>query len=144
MCYDGTMQTSCLRLMGKKLLVALTMEGKFAGEGLQTIDEDDDMLSAMARELVEKNGIGDNADAIWRALNAEHQKLLPSTPGSIEESSADEPEASQPRSEAAGLIEEAIAGDTVLIFGQRPKSLSGSRRRGRPTVPEQPSLFNVG
>jgi len=54
--------------MGKKLLVALTMEGKFAGEGLQTIDEDDDMLSAMARELVEKNGIGGNADAIWRAL----------------------------------------------------------------------------
>jgi hypothetical protein len=29
----------CLRLMGKKLLVALTMEGKFAGEGLQSIDE---------------------------------------------------------------------------------------------------------
>jgi hypothetical protein len=42
--------------MGKKLLVALTMEGKFAGEGLQNIDEDDDMLSAMARELVERNG----------------------------------------------------------------------------------------
>ena len=28
----------CLRLMSKKLLVALTMEGKFAG-GLQSIDE---------------------------------------------------------------------------------------------------------
>jgi hypothetical protein len=41
--------------MGKKLLVALTMEGKFAGEGLQNVDEDDDMLSAMARELVERN-----------------------------------------------------------------------------------------
>ena len=51
------MQTSCLRLMGKKLLVALTMEGKYAGEGLQSIDEDDDMLSAMALELVERNGI---------------------------------------------------------------------------------------
>jgi hypothetical protein len=47
LCSEGTMQTSCLRLMGKKLLVALTMEGKFAGEGLQSIDEDDDMLSAM-------------------------------------------------------------------------------------------------
>jgi hypothetical protein len=51
------MQTSCLRLMGKKLLVALTVEGKFAGEGLQSTDEDDDMLSAMARELVERSGI---------------------------------------------------------------------------------------
>jgi hypothetical protein len=30
MCYEGTMQTSCLRLMGKKLLVALTMEGGVA------------------------------------------------------------------------------------------------------------------
>jgi hypothetical protein len=42
--------------MGKKLLVALTMEGRFAGEGFQSIDEDDDMLSATARELVKRNG----------------------------------------------------------------------------------------
>ena len=35
------------------------------------------MLSAMARELVEKNGIGENADAIWRALHLQHQKLFP-------------------------------------------------------------------
>ena len=63
--------------MGKKFLVALTMEGKFAGEGLQSIDEDDDMLSAMARELVERNGIGDTADSVWRALSSEHQKLFP-------------------------------------------------------------------
>src|SRR6185312_12506755 len=34
LCYQGTMQAKCLRLMGKKLLVALAMEGKFAGEGL--------------------------------------------------------------------------------------------------------------
>ncbi len=77
LCYEGTMQTACLRLMGKKLLVALTMEGKFAGEGLQNIDEDDDMLSAMARELVERDGIGESADAVWKTLNAEHQKLFP-------------------------------------------------------------------
>ena len=44
------------------------MEGKFAGEGLQNIDEDDDMLSAMARELVERNGIGESADSVWKAL----------------------------------------------------------------------------
>src|SRR5579864_8801921 len=78
-CYEGTMQTACLRLMGKKLLVALTMEGKFAGEGLQNIDEDDDMLSAMARELVERNGIGESADSVWKALSLEHQKLFPTT-----------------------------------------------------------------
>src|ERR1700757_2420426 len=77
LCYEGTMQTACLRLMGKKLLVALTMEGKFAGEGLQNIDEDDDILSAMARELVERNSIGESADSVWKALSAEHQKLFP-------------------------------------------------------------------
>jgi hypothetical protein len=35
----------------KKLLVSLAMEGKFANQGLQSLDEDDDMLTAMAREL---------------------------------------------------------------------------------------------
>jgi len=30
--YAGTMQETCLRLMGKKMLVALMMEGKFSGE----------------------------------------------------------------------------------------------------------------
>src|ERR1700758_3757150 len=101
------MQTSCLRLMGKKLLVALTMEGKFAGEGLQTIDEDDDMLSAMARELVERNGIGDNADAIWRALHLEHQKLFPTTSGSVDQISTLEPAVLLPNTQrdAARFIE---------------------------------------
>jgi superfamily II DNA or RNA helicase len=144
LCYEATMQTACLRLMGKKLLVALTMEGKFAGEGLQTIDEDDDMLSAMARELVERNGIGEPADAVWKALNTEHQKLFPAI--SLDEPFAVERAASLPSTQCdpAGLIEEAIAGGSVLIFGQRPGSLAGSRRRGRPAVPEQASLFNFG
>jgi hypothetical protein len=52
--YPGTMQETCLRLMGKKMLVALMMEGKFSGEGLQSLDTDEDLMSAMARELVEK------------------------------------------------------------------------------------------
>ena len=64
--YKGTMQEVCLRLMGKKLLVALAMEGKFTSEGLQAIDGDDDMLTAMARELVENKGIGESADSVWR------------------------------------------------------------------------------
>jgi hypothetical protein len=46
------MQETCLRLMGKKMLVALMMEGKFSGEGLQALDPDVERLSAMARDLV--------------------------------------------------------------------------------------------
>ncbi len=64
------------------------MEGKFAAEGLQTIDEDDDVLSAMARELVERNGIRETADAVWRALNTEHQKLFPTNSRSEDETSS--------------------------------------------------------
>jgi len=67
--YKGTMQEVCLRLMGKKLLVALAMEGKFTSEGLQAIDGDDDMLTAMARELVENMGVGESADSVWRLAN---------------------------------------------------------------------------
>jgi hypothetical protein len=66
--YAGTMQEPCLRLMGKKLLVSLAMEGKFASDGLQAIDEGDDILMAMARELVTEKGIGESADAVWKRL----------------------------------------------------------------------------
>lgn len=72
--YSGTMQETCLRLMGKKMLVALMMEGKFSGEGLQALDTDEDLMSAMARELVEKAGVGESADAIWRELDQERGK----------------------------------------------------------------------
>ena len=143
LCYEGTMQTACLRLMGKKLLVALTMEGKFAGEGLQNIDEDDDMLSAMARELVERNGIGETADAVWKALNTEHQKLFPTASCSDEGVPLIEAASILPGTplERAATVEEAIAGSSVLIFGHRPGSPSRRRARGRPAVPEQASLF---
>jgi hypothetical protein len=71
------MQETCLRLMGKKMLVALMMEGKFSGEGLQALDTDEDLMSAMARELVEKAGVGESADAVWRELDREREKVLP-------------------------------------------------------------------
>ncbi len=140
-CYEGTMQTACLRLMGKKLLVALTMEGKFAGEGLQNIDEDDDMLSAMARELVERNGIGESADAVWKALNSEHQKLFPTASQSVEEvGSLELPGDVLPDQTDARVVgQELIESSSVLIFGQRPGT--GRRPRGKPLVPEQASLF---
>jgi hypothetical protein len=145
LCSEGTMQTSCLRLMGKKLLVALTMEGKFAGEGLQSIDEDDDMLSAMARELVERNGIGETADSVWRAISTEHQKLFPATSPSEDETSPIEMPGillgTQPS--PAGLVESAMDAASMVVFGQRPQSLSRKKRRDRLAVPEQASLFGL-
>jgi hypothetical protein len=74
--YDETMQESCLRLMGKKLLVSMAMEGKFSSEGLQAIDDGDDILMAMARELVTEKGIGENADAVWKQLQKRQQEVF--------------------------------------------------------------------
>ncbi len=42
------------------------------------MDADDDMLAAMARELVEKGGIGESADAVWQELRKERASSLPS------------------------------------------------------------------
>jgi len=97
----------------------------------------------MARELVERNGIGETADAVWKALNTEHQKLFPATSRSNEDVPLIEAPAILPgaQPDPAALVEEAIAESSVLIFGQRPGSLSGRRPRGRPAVPEQASLF---
>ena len=74
--YTESMQESCLRLMGKKLLVSLAMEGKFSTEGLQALEEDNDMLTAMARELVTQKGVGERADEVWRRLQVERARTL--------------------------------------------------------------------
>jgi len=62
--------------MGKKLLVSLAMEGKFASDGLQAIDDGDDILMAMARELVTEKGIGESADLVWRQLQRQQAEVF--------------------------------------------------------------------
>lgn len=74
--YGETMQECCLRLMGKKLLVSLAMEGKFSSEGLQAINDEDDILMAMARELVNEKGIGEKADEVWASLQRKQQEVV--------------------------------------------------------------------
>jgi hypothetical protein len=139
--YEDTMQTACLRLMGKKLLVSLAMEGKFAGEGLQTLGEGEDMLTAMARELVTEGGIGESAAAVWRQIQAEQNRMIPTVahdPDSIANPPAEPvdpwPSAPQP----AALP---VAG--LLTFGSPPAGRL-VRRQKRPnpnTGPNQLALF---
>jgi hypothetical protein len=69
--------------MGKKLLVSLALEGKLHAEGLQSMDEDDDLLTAMARELVTRQGVGEQAAEVWRALT----KIRPVASDSLVEAS---------------------------------------------------------
>jgi hypothetical protein len=106
--YAGTMQETCLRLMGKKMLVALMLEGKFSGEGLMALDADEDLMSAMARELVEKAGVGESADLVWRQLDKERGQFVPQPPPPIQlerESLLDLPDfvAANPSSNHDGL-----------------------------------------
>ena len=132
--YEETMQSACLRLMGKKLLVSLAMEGKFSREGLQSLDEDDDMLTAMARELVTERGIGESADAVWRQIQAEQSQMLPAPTVSIKE--------------ATTLIEPPlVAPFNVPVsvdapkFGSRALSSRPIRRKAAPLADVQCSLF---
>jgi hypothetical protein len=108
--YAGTMQETCLRLMGKKMLVALMMEGKFTGEGLQALDTDEDLMSAMARELVEKAGVGESADAVWRDLDKERERIQPRSAGVVDSEPVENPvpvldvPAAKPSSESAPIV----------------------------------------
>jgi hypothetical protein len=94
--YANTMQSNCIRLMGRKVLVSMMMEGKFSGEGLAGIEEDTDMMSAMARELVEQGGVGETADDVWRQVNQQRQAQFgtaqpaPVLPADVVEMNAEE------------------------------------------------------
>ena len=41
------------------------------------LDADEDLMSAMARELVEKAGVGESADLVWRQLEKERGQIVP-------------------------------------------------------------------
>ena len=135
--YAETMQESCLRLMGKKLLVSLAMEGKFSSEGLQAINEGDDILMAMARELVTEKGIGERADAVWAALQKRQEETFGAKSSEVEGLVSEPAQASQP-----------ITSETVMTRANQLMPVTGplgatrhrtSRRDG---VPEgQLTLF---
>ena len=132
--YEETMQSSCLRLMGRKLLVSLAMEGKFSREGLQSLDEGDDMLTAMARELVTENGVGESAAATWRQIQAETSNAV--IPATIT------PE-SEPVVEDAPLMASLVtptltveAAVKALKFGARPPWVRPPLRRRETPLPD--------
>jgi hypothetical protein len=141
--YAATTQLTCLRLMGKKMLVALMMEGKFSGEGIHSMDTDDDMMAAMARELVEKGGVGQSADAIWDELKRERGTHLVLSPR-LEEQISEEKFGPSP-SLLPALVEANAAGSPALTL-MHPNAKS--KKKPEPLWPtalvigEQLSLFN--
>jgi hypothetical protein len=71
LCYENTAQVGCLRLMGRKLLVSMAVEGKFSESGLHATDDGLDVLTTLARELVMNQGVGQSAEEVWRALQVQ-------------------------------------------------------------------------
>jgi SNF2 family DNA or RNA helicase len=134
--YDKTMQENCLRLMGKKLLVSLAMEGKFTGEGLQSIDDGDDILMSMARELVTERGIGESADAVWRQLQKQHREIFGIRSGEM--AAPDAIAATVLDSVPEVIVPPAVqAPDVVtqlLMFGASLESVQRRKASRRPTV----------
>jgi hypothetical protein len=137
--YEETMQSSCLRLMGRKLLVSLAMEGKFSREGLQSLDEDDDMLTAMARELVTENGVGESAAAVWRQIQAENiNVLIPATITPEPEPVVEDWPLTKPLTVPVLTVPGVV---NALRFGSQPPSARPVKRR-EPLPPDvQFSLF---
>ena len=105
------------------------MEGKFSGEGLQALDNGDDMLTAMARELVTERGIGEPAAVIWRQIQAEQNRALPAAlpdPEPIENPPSDPAKTLAPAAEVQVLP---LPG--LLIFGSRPPATTAGRLKKR-------------
>src|SRR4029079_18210011 len=61
--YQKTMQERAMELMGKKLLAAEALEGKFSSEGLVAMAGDDGIELEMARSLAEN--MDETADRGW-------------------------------------------------------------------------------
>jgi hypothetical protein len=119
--------------MGKKLLVSLAMEGKFCREGLQSLEEDDDMLTAMARELVTERGIGESANEVWRQIQAEHSRPQPAPTPSIDDTTLRESPLIAPFNIPVSV--------DAPKFGSRAPSNRPVRRKEAPLPDVQYSLF---
>jgi superfamily II DNA or RNA helicase len=141
--YAGTMQETCLRLMGKKLLVSLAMEGKFSAEGLQAMEEGEDILMAMARELVTEKGIGESAAAVWKSLQTQQQEVFGVRVEVDTKSEAESPTDAVPDVAVSRSATPAMV-DQLLMFGaslEDAKRRKVSRRQNVASTTNQLTLF---
>jgi hypothetical protein len=117
--YANTAQESCLRLMGKKMLVSLALEGKFVADGIQALEDDDDILTSMARDLVTQRGVGERADAIWKELQAQRPAAIIEPVSAVGQAKAIEPAVYEPvPSELIVPLPEAAPSATLQTLAQ--------------------------
>ena len=130
LCYENTAQVGCLRLMGRKLLVSMALEGKFSDSGLQAMDDGADVLTTLARELVMHQGVGQSAEEVWKALQAQQAIIEgPSMETSGPEITEEAPFVRIPRS------------PSELSFGQEVPVVPARRKASAEICADQLSLF---
>ena len=127
LCYENTAQVGCLRLMGRKLLVSMALEGKFSDSGLQEMDDGADVLTTLARELVMNQGVGQSADEVWKALQAQQPQ-------------AQAPLEALPERAVEPALIHVPSSDSSLVFG-RDVPEPARRRPSAPCPSDQLSLF---
>ena len=128
LCYENTAQVGCLRLMGRKLLVSMAIEGKFSDSGLQAMDDGADVLTTLARELVMHQGVGQSADDVWRALQ-------------LQQPQSQAPEPSTPERVAEPPLISVVRHVPSLVFGRDAPALAARRRVSAATSSDQLPLF---
>ena len=64
-------------------MASLPMEGKLHADGLQSMDADDDLLTAMARDLVTRQGVGEAAAEVWKNLVVQHRGTVEVTDAAL-------------------------------------------------------------
>ena len=125
LCYENTAQVGCLRLMGRKLLVSMAIEGKFSDSGLQAMDDGADVLTTLARELVMHQGVGQSADEVWKALQTQQPQ------GHTLELPVPEPMVEQPRISVRRSTPSLVFGqDVPPVAARRRVALLRERRAG--------------
>jgi hypothetical protein len=137
--YAATMQETCLRLMGKKLLVSLAMEGKFASDGLQVIDDGDDILMAMARELVTEKGIGESADLVWKRLQPQQAEVFGVRTAETSTSEVESPPESGREVIIPPVVPVLAEVTQLTMFGLSDEAMQRTKVSHRPMRPALPS-----
>ena len=116
----------------------MAIEGKFSDSGLQSMDDGSDVLTTLARELVMHQGVGQSADEVWKALQAQAIGERPSVEAPQPEIAPEAPLVATPRSALR-----CCSGRTCRSFrrgGGRPPNpplsnfLSSSPAAGLPAV----------
>ena len=131
--YAGTVQENQIRLMGRKLLISLLMEGKMSGEqGLDGFEEDDDMVTSMVRELLQEGRVGESADAVWANIARERAQMFAQAPVFVD------PNEEQPANDNVVLDEP----NSAFAFEAAEEETAAVAAESAP-LPEEPKPFLV-